>query len=193
MANGSFVFGMDDDDPSVFDRTVDWAIEHGIETATFHILTPYPGTALHDRMRRDGRILHDDWDRYDTRHAVFTPARMSPAELEAGYWRAYRSFYRWRAIVKGARAHAAWPDRIRHFAYAAGWKKCEPFWDLVIRAKRVSALLPVLERVFATTHPVLDADQPTRAHHQPERKDSYHDLAERADRERPESERAKLA
>src|SRR5215467_9724682 len=46
MINGSFVFGMDGDDGEVFDRTVDWAIERGIETATFHVLTPYPGTAL---------------------------------------------------------------------------------------------------------------------------------------------------
>ncbi len=50
MINGSFVFGMDDDDETVFERTVEWAIEQGIETATFHILTPYPGTALHKRM-----------------------------------------------------------------------------------------------------------------------------------------------
>ena len=50
MINGSFVFGMDDDDADVFERTVDWAIEHGITTATFHILTPYPGTALYARM-----------------------------------------------------------------------------------------------------------------------------------------------
>ena len=51
MVNGSFVVGMDGDDASVFDRTVAWAVGRGIETATFHILTPYPGTALHDRMR----------------------------------------------------------------------------------------------------------------------------------------------
>ncbi|HPQ16537.1 MAG TPA: radical SAM protein, partial [Bryobacteraceae bacterium] len=44
MVNASFVFGMDDDDSSVFDRTVEWAVGQGIETATFHILTPYPGT-----------------------------------------------------------------------------------------------------------------------------------------------------
>ena len=51
MINGSFVFGMDDDDEDVFRRTVDWAIEHGITTATFHIQTPYPGTGLY---RADG-------------------------------------------------------------------------------------------------------------------------------------------
>ena len=54
MINGSFVFGMDDDDEDVFRRTVDWAIEHGITTATFHIQTPYPGTRLFARMEARG-------------------------------------------------------------------------------------------------------------------------------------------
>src|SRR5262249_58332982 len=96
MINGSFVFGMDADDRSVFDRTVEWAVTNGIETATFHILTPYPGTALHARMAARGRITVADWGRYDTRHAVFRPARMSAEELEQGYRRAYRDFYTWR-------------------------------------------------------------------------------------------------
>src|SRR3954468_22286862 len=95
MVNGSFVFGMDEDDPSVFERTVEWAIGQGIETATFHLLTPYPGTGLHARMVAEGRITSQDWDRYDTRHVVYRPAGMTPEQLEAGYWRAYRDFYRW--------------------------------------------------------------------------------------------------
>src|SRR5206468_5369591 len=81
MINGSFVFGMDGDDASVFERTVEWAIGQGIETATFHVLTPYPGTALHSRLAAQGRMTSRDWDRYDTRHAVFRPARMSAEEL----------------------------------------------------------------------------------------------------------------
>jgi radical SAM superfamily enzyme YgiQ (UPF0313 family) len=96
---------MDDDDPSVFARTVDWAVGQGIETATFHILTPYPGTALYARMAAQGRLTTNDWDRYDTRHAVFQPARMSASALEAGYWWAYREFYRWGSIARGAAAH----------------------------------------------------------------------------------------
>ena len=149
MINGSFVFGMDDDDPSVFDRTTDWAIEHGIETATFHVLTPYPGTALHQRLTAEGRITVHDWDRYDTRHAVFRPARMSGAELERGYWRAYRRFYQWRSIARGASAHGGLAAGFRHFAYAAGWKKFEPLWDVVIRAKRAGMMLPVLEAILS--------------------------------------------
>jgi radical SAM superfamily enzyme YgiQ (UPF0313 family) len=149
MINGSFVFGMDADDSSVVDRTVDWAVGQGIETATFHILTPYPGTALHGRLAAQGRITIHDWDRYDTRQVVFRPARMSGQELEHGYWRAYREFYRWGSLFRGATAHDSVFAGLRHLAYAAGWKKFEPAWDLVIRAKRAGMMLPVLETILS--------------------------------------------
>ncbi|MEO8597948.1 MAG: radical SAM protein [Candidatus Solibacter sp.] len=153
MINGSFVFGMDQDGPDVFDRTVEWAIAQGIETATFHILTPYPGTPLYARMREQGRLLHSDWDLYDTRHTVFRPARMSPRQLEEGYWRAYREFYRWGAIVRGAWHKPEWSASARHFAYAAGWKKFEGLWNFVLRARRVAYMRPVLERVLLGLKP----------------------------------------
>ena len=84
MVNGSFVFGMDDDGDDVFPRTVDWAIEQGITTATFHIQTPYPGTRLYERMKATNRILHSNWDLYDTRQVVFHPARLTPEKLKDG-------------------------------------------------------------------------------------------------------------
>jgi radical SAM superfamily enzyme YgiQ (UPF0313 family) len=145
MVNASFVFGLDRDDETVFDRTVDWAVRQGIETATFHVLTPYPGTALFDRMAAEGRILTTDWDRYDTRHAVFRPARMTPETLERGYWRAYRDFYSWSSISRAALVHDNWTDRLRHLAVTAGWRKAEPLWEALIRAGAVSRMLPVLE------------------------------------------------
>jgi radical SAM superfamily enzyme YgiQ (UPF0313 family) len=148
MVNASFIFGLDADGPDVFDRTVEWAVGCGIETATFHILTPYPGTELFRRMEGEGRIRTRDWDLYDTRHAVFRPARMSVEQLEGGYRRAYRTFYRWESIFRSARAHRPAADRLRHLAYAGGWKKCGPLWDWIIRAGRVADALPMLERVL---------------------------------------------
>jgi radical SAM superfamily enzyme YgiQ (UPF0313 family) len=149
MVNASFVFGMDDDDNSVFDRTVEWAIQQGIETATFHILTPYPGTALYKRIQAEGRITTSNWDLYDTRHTVFQPKRLTPEGLEVGYWHAYQEFYRWENIIRSSHAHDGWMGQLRHMAYAGGWKKFEPMWDWVIRAKKVANLLPVLETVLA--------------------------------------------
>jgi radical SAM superfamily enzyme YgiQ (UPF0313 family) len=148
MVNGSFVFGMDDDAPDVFNRTVDWAVENGIETATFHILTPYPGTATFNRMESQGRLLHRHWDLYDTRHTVFKPAKMTPSQLEEGYWHAYQKFYRWSNILKGASTKSTFVGATRHLAYSAGWKKFEPLWDLVIRARKVAQMRPALELIL---------------------------------------------
>lgn len=149
MVNGSFVFGMDGDDPDVFDRTVDWAVSQGIETATFHILTPYPGTQLFERMAAARRILHHDWNRYDTRQVVYRPTQLTATELETGYWHAYEQCYTWRNIARGALTKETWLGTVRHAAYAAGWKKFEPLWDFIIRTKKAAHMLPVLESILS--------------------------------------------
>jgi radical SAM superfamily enzyme YgiQ (UPF0313 family) len=168
MVNGSFVFGMDEDDESIFARTVEWAVTHGIETATFHILTPYPGTALYARMRAAGRLLHENWDLYDTRHCVFRPKGMDGSALEAGYWRAYRDFYRWGSVLRGAWTKEEWMGRLRHFAYAAAWKKLEPMWDFIIRTKQVAHMLPALETVLkGAPKTMVEAPQPQKRQEEP--------------------------
>ena len=149
MINGSFVFGLDGDDRDVFRRTVDWAVEVGITTATFHILTPYPGTALFTDMDRQNRDETRNWDLYDTRHVVYRPSCMSREELKRGYDWAYREFYRWGNIIETASAHESVKHQLKHFFYSAGWKKFERAWDLAIRIKQLSQMRPLLEAVLA--------------------------------------------
>jgi len=149
MINGSFVFGMDDDRDDVFRRTVDWAIARGITTATFHIMTPYPGTRLHARMAREGRMVTRNWDLFDTRHVVYRPASLTAEALKAGYDWAYREFYRWSAIARASLHHGTVKHQAKHFFYASGWKKFEPLWDLVIRARQLNGMTPILEAVLA--------------------------------------------
>lgn len=91
---------------------------------------------------------------------------MTAAELEAGYWHAYDSFYSWGSILASARTKDGPRAMARHVAYGAGWKKFEPLWDLAIRLKRVPAMLPTLERVLkgfgsadaSEARPVLEDD-----------------------------------
>jgi radical SAM superfamily enzyme YgiQ (UPF0313 family) len=149
MINGSFVFGMDDDGEDVFARTVEWAIAQGITTATFHIQTPYPGTPLFTRMEQEGRLVSRNWDLFDTRHVVYKPARLTPDALKAGYDWAYREFYRWPSIGRAAWSHGTLKHQAKHFFYAAGWKKFEPLWDAVIRARQLRCMTPLLESVLS--------------------------------------------
>jgi radical SAM superfamily enzyme YgiQ (UPF0313 family) len=146
--NGSFVFGMDRDYSDVFRRTADWAIESGITTATFHILTPYPGTALHKKMKMENRIISENWSLYNTRNVVFTPKNMSPRELEDGYWWSYKYFYQVKKIFKSAMAHEKAINKTANFMYAFGWKKMELFWELIIKLKKLRYTIPLLETVL---------------------------------------------
>jgi len=160
MINGSFVFGMNDDDQDVFPRTVEWAIGHGITTATFHIQTPYPGTRLFSRTEAEGRILTRDWDLYDTRHVVYAPLRLSPERLKEGYDWAYREFYRWSSIARASLTHASLKHQAKHFFYAVGWKKFEVLWNAIIRARQLPIMTPVLEAVLSRITAEEEGDAP---------------------------------
>jgi radical SAM superfamily enzyme YgiQ (UPF0313 family) len=149
MINGSFVFGLDGDDQEVFPRTVEWAVQSRITTATFHILTPYPATALFSDMVAQERLVTRDWDLYDTRHVVYRPIRLSPEELKRGYDWAYEAFYGWGSILEAARAHGSTKHSLKHLFYSAGWKKFERAWNLVIRIKQLSQMRPLLEAVLS--------------------------------------------
>ena len=149
MVNGSFVFGMDEDDDDVFKRTVDWAIEQGITTATFHIQTPYPGTRLYARMMQEGRMVTQDWNLFDTRHVVYRPAKLKPQVLKEGYDWAYKEFYRWSSIARASLHHGTIKHQAKHFFYASGWKKFEPLWDMIIRARQLTRVTPLLEAVLS--------------------------------------------
>ncbi len=149
MINGSFVFGLDDDNKDVFKRTVDWAVKQALTTSTFHILTPYPGTKLFQQMQAEHRILHKQWDLYDTRHVVYQTKSLSPVELKKGYNWAYKSFYTWSNIFKASLQHDNIKHVVKHFAYAGGWKKFEPLWNFVIKTQELNKMLPILEAILS--------------------------------------------
>lgn len=112
---GSFIFGLDGDTPEVFERTVAWAEEVHLCTGTFQLLTPYPGTRLHERLSAEGRILTRDWDRYTQDQVVIRPAGMSPERLWEGFVWARKTFYRTGSIARRVWYQTA--HRPRHFAY----------------------------------------------------------------------------
>lgn len=149
MINGSFVFGLDDDDKDVFKRTVDWGVENGITTSTYHILTPYPGTRLFQDMEREGRILTRNWDLYDTRQVVYQTRKLSPIELKEGYDWSYREFYKWSNIVKASFTHPTAKHKLKHFLYTGGWKKFEPLWNFLIKTRSLNNMLPLLEAILS--------------------------------------------
>jgi len=100
-------------------------------------------------MLSENRIATNDWDLYDTRHVVYRPARLQPQLLKDGYDWAYREFYRWSSVARASQHHGSLKHQAKHFFYAAGWKKFEPLWDLMIRLRQLPQVTPLLEAVLS--------------------------------------------
>ena len=150
MINGSFVFGMDDDDEDVFQRTVDWAIEQGITTATFHIHDAVSGHRASRAHGGEGRMTTDNWDLYDTRHVVYRPARLSAdgAEgwLRLGVSRVLSMVVDRRRVVHARHAQA--PGEALRVRGRMEEVRALP-GTVVIRARQLRAMTPMLEAVLS--------------------------------------------
>jgi len=84
---GTFIFGFDSDDISVFSKTVGFAVKQHIYSPFFNILTPLPGTRFFKRMEGENRIKSKDWNKYNALNCVFSPKKMTSEQLQEGsYW-----------------------------------------------------------------------------------------------------------
>lgn len=135
QVNGSFVLGFDHDRRDVFERTAEWVEQTRLECATFHILTPYPGTPLFRQMESEGRLLHRDWSLYDTAHAVFRSRHMSPGELEEGSQWIYTRLFSQASIWR--RRPEDWRSVPPYLAMSYLYKKSNRFWHLLIKHNMV--------------------------------------------------------
>lgn len=138
QVNGSFVLGFDHDRPDVFARTAAWIEQNRLECATFHILTPYPATPLFRQMEAQGRLLHRNWDFYDTAHAVFRPRHMSPEELERGYAWIYQRLFSHTSIWR--RRPEDWRAVAPYLAMSYLYKRSNRFWRWLIKHHLVHAV-----------------------------------------------------
>lgn len=144
QVNGSFVLGFDQDRKDVFEATAEWVEENRLECATFHILTPYPATPLFRRMEAEGRLLHRDWNLYDTAHAVFRPKHMSPGELEHGYEWIYHRLFSHTSIWR--RSPGDWRAVAPYLAMSYLYKRSNRFWRFLIKHHLVhTAWRPLVE------------------------------------------------
>jgi radical SAM superfamily enzyme YgiQ (UPF0313 family) len=138
QVNGSFVLGFDHDRPDVFARTVEWVESNRLECATFHVLTPYPGTPLFRQLESEGRLLHRDWSRYDTSHVVFRPRHMTPEQLADGYAWCYERLFSHASIWRRRprQADAVLPYLAMSYLY----KRSNRVWAFLIRHRLTHAV-----------------------------------------------------
>jgi radical SAM superfamily enzyme YgiQ (UPF0313 family) len=150
QVNGSFVLGFDHDREDVFETTVRWVEENRLECATFHILTPYPGTPLFAQMEIEGRILHRDWSKYDTAHVVFRPKHLSVEQLAEGYAWCYRRLFSHASIWR--RRPQDWRAVPAYLAMSYLYKRSNWLWHLLIKYRLTSRVWRPLVELTRRRH-----------------------------------------
>ncbi len=90
---GTFIVGLDDDDPGVFQRIIDFCIDSKLDWALTFIMAPYPGTESFLRLEKEGRIFCTDWEKYDSLNVVYQPSQMSAEELEKGMRKTWKDVF----------------------------------------------------------------------------------------------------
>jgi len=109
VIQASVIFGFDNDTHHIFRNTLKFLIKNHICSASFNILTPYPGTRIYDEFKKNGRIINDRWEYYDHHTVVFRPANLTPLELQLGKINAKEKFYSLPSIIKRFRGNLSNP------------------------------------------------------------------------------------
>jgi radical SAM superfamily enzyme YgiQ (UPF0313 family) len=150
QVNGSFVLGFDHDGPDTFVETIAWIEQNRLECATFHILTPYPGTPLYRQLKAEGRLLHENYALYDTAHVVFRPKRLSVEQLVDGYARCYEKLFShgsiWRRRPSDPRAVPA------YLGMSYLYKRSNRMWHFVIRHRLTHAVWSPMVEITRRRH-----------------------------------------
>ena len=94
-------------------------------------MTPYPGTVLYDRLKAEGRIITEDYSKYNTAHVVFKPKNLSADELYKGYLWMYRRIYSFKNIIK--RIPDAKEQVLPYLAFNLFYRKFGKFTDLICK------------------------------------------------------------
>lgn len=119
MVGAGFIFGFDSDDRSVFERTLEFAIDTRVDMADFHILCPYPGTQVYAQLQRENRIFERDWSKYSKYNVVFYPKLMTPDDLLEGCHWAWKQFYSSNSVLRRFLSHHLFKSWIDPFGFLA--------------------------------------------------------------------------
>ncbi|MES0490917.1 MAG: radical SAM protein [Leptospirales bacterium] len=117
--HAALIFGFDQDTEAVFDETLEFLLKHKIPSASFHPLTPYPGTALFKQLDEENRLLSKDWNDYHYYWGtiVYQPKNFSPQKLFLETARVQEEFSRFSNVIKGTWVNRKHPLLPHFFNY----------------------------------------------------------------------------
>jgi radical SAM superfamily enzyme YgiQ (UPF0313 family) len=133
LVHASMIFGFDNDPKEIFNESVQFLIKNRVGTASFNVLTPYPGTKVYEDLKNENRLITTDWRYYDHNTVVFKPRNMTPYELQIGKIDARQKFYSILSVLNRALGNLYNP--IIYFTLNYGHIK-----QVKVEAKRIAKL-----------------------------------------------------
>jgi radical SAM superfamily enzyme YgiQ (UPF0313 family) len=100
MTMASLIFGLDSDTPDVFDVAYNFLTRSKVAFFQACVMTPYPGTPVFKKLLSQGRILTDEWNKFDASKVIIRPESLSPEKLLEGYDKIKWHFYSNLSILK---------------------------------------------------------------------------------------------
>jgi radical SAM superfamily enzyme YgiQ (UPF0313 family) len=95
----SLIFGLNSDTEAVFDTSYEFLSKSKSAFFQACIMTPYPGTVVFENLKKEGRILTDDWSKFDTKRVLIQPKNMTPERLQQGYDDIRKAIYSYNSIL----------------------------------------------------------------------------------------------
>jgi radical SAM superfamily enzyme YgiQ (UPF0313 family) len=100
LVMASLIFGLDTDTEDVFDLSYEFLVKSKSAFLQACLMTPYPGTVVFEKLKKEGRILTDDWSKFDTKKVIISPKNISPERLIKGYNDIRKATYSYNSILK---------------------------------------------------------------------------------------------
>ncbi|MDD2709730.1 MAG: DUF4070 domain-containing protein [Verrucomicrobiae bacterium] len=125
QVQAGFIVGFDQDTPSIFQRQIDFIQNSGIVTAMVGVLQAPPGTRLHDRMQREGRLVGQTTGDNSDGTTNIIP-RMNGESLRQGYHKIMRHLYSPRNYYRRIKTFLR-HYRMPKFDPPLGWDQCMAF------------------------------------------------------------------
>lgn len=97
---GGMMFGFDHDDKNVFENAVKYFLSADLDCIQVDPLTGFPGTPLFNKFKSEGRLITDDWEKFNIAEVTFKPLLISSQELEIGLDYVRRHFYTFPNLLK---------------------------------------------------------------------------------------------
>jgi radical SAM superfamily enzyme YgiQ (UPF0313 family) len=125
LTMASLIFGLDSDTQEVFDLGYEFLVKSKAAFFQACAMTPYPGTPVFEKLRKEGRILTDDWSRFDSTKIIVAPLNMTPEKLLESFNEIKHSIYGKLSILKRALPNIkmSFEQAVFYFALNQGYHK----------------------------------------------------------------------